>query len=282
MNRDYIFFKRIVFYVLICAGICSLISSLVLFIKGLQILGANFLIFFAISIGLSVIILQSDRSILDSSRRRIFKRIFPPFLSVLIGNIFRKVDSKRYSKELLFDGNEDLFFECLNDCEIYGEYGVGSSTKEAINMEKIIYSVDSDEAWINSVYKGTKLNQKASLKFIDLGITEAWGYPVSYKKRKNIASYLNFIWKQKYKPDFVLIDGRFRVASFLTSIKFCDDGCKIIFDDYANRPHYHVVEEIIKPIKIFGNQALFEIKDRNSLQENEIDQLLTSFEHVRD
>ena len=88
--------------------------------------------------------------------------------------------------------------------------------------------------------------------------------------------------KQKYKPDFVLIDGRFRVASFLTSIKFCDDGCKIIFDDYANRPHYHVVEEIIKPIKIFGNQALFEIKDRNSLQENEIDQLLTSFEHVRD
>lgn len=81
---------------------------------------------------------------------------------------------------------------------------------------------------------------------------------------------------------FVLIDGRFRVASFLTSIKFCDDGCKIIFDDYANRTHYHVVEEIIKPIKIFGNQALFEVKDRNSLQENEIDQLLRSFEHVRD
>ena len=58
----------------------------------------------------------------------------------------------------------------------------------------------------------------------------------------------------------------FRKDGVLTSIKFCDDGCKIIFDDYANRRHYHVVDEIIKPIKLFGNQAMFEVKDRNYLQ----------------
>ena len=105
------------------------------------------------------------------------------------------------------------------------------------------------------------------------------GVPKNYEK-KNIKEYLLYPWQHEHKPDFVLIDGRFRVACFLTSLKLCNVGTNIIFDDYFVRPHYHIVEEIIKPIKSFGRQALFEVNNLENLDKNLINKLLEKFEYV--
>ena len=48
---------------------------------------------------------------------------------------------------------------------------------------------------------------------------------------------------KKKSPKLVIVGGRFRVCYFLTSLKFAEEGTKILFDDYANRPHYHFVEK---------------------------------------
>ena len=47
---------------------------------------------------------------------------------------------------------------------------------------------------------------------IDVGELEPYGHPKNYSRNKNFLNYFNSIWELETKPDFVLIDGRFRVA----------------------------------------------------------------------
>ena len=57
----------------------------------------------------------------------------------------------------------------------------------------------------------------------------------------------------------ILIDGRFRVACFLFSLINSKEDSTIIFDDYMNRPYYHVVEEVIQIHENCGRQAIFRV-----------------------
>ena len=65
------------------------------------------------------------------------------------------------------------------------------------------------------------------------------------------------------KPDLILIDGRFRIATFLACcLSF--PGSTILFDDYLNRESYHAVENIVKPIRHTGRIGEFRIPSRLS------------------
>jgi len=72
------------------------------------------------------------------------------------------------------------------------------------------------------------------------------------------------IWNETFfrQPDLVLIDGRFRAACFITTCLFTKQPVTIIFDDYVERPSYHVVEELAKPVEITGRMARFEIEPK--------------------
>ena len=65
--------------------------------------------------------------------------------------------------------------------------------------------------------------------------------------------------REGVSPDLVLIDGRFRVASFLVSALLAQEGCTILFDDYFDRPNYHVVEKYLKPVRKAGRMAEFSV-----------------------
>jgi hypothetical protein len=97
--------------------------------------------------------------------------------------------------------------------------------------------------------------------FIDIGPTKAWGYPVSRNSTKHWPAYCIAPWKSLeacgMSPDLILIDGRFRVAAFLYSLLMAKKGTTILFDDYEKRNHYHVVEQVIKPVKLLGRMAEF-------------------------
>lgn len=43
--------------------------------------------------------------------------------------------------------------------------------------------------------------------------------------------------------DLVFIDGRFHVACWLKCYDIIKDNCLIAFDDFLNRPQYHIVLE---------------------------------------
>ena len=59
----------------------------------------------------------------------------------------------------------------------------------------------------------------------------------------------------------MLVDGRFRVACFLTSLIEADAGATILFDDYTDRPHYHLVEDYAPVVDQAGTQVKFVVPD---------------------
>ncbi len=185
--------------------------------------------------------------------------------------------------DLLFDGDGSLFKEILLGSKAYAEYGCGESTVwVASNTNCKILSVDSSREWISSVEKRVSKTDSLKAKWIDLGDLGNWGRPVSYVNCFNFKDYTDWIWKQELSPDVVLVDGRFRVACFLTSLLKSKEGTRIIYDDYTNRPHYHYVENFIKPIQTCGRQALFIVPSKDLIDSKAVEEALEKFRFVMD
>ena len=169
------------------------------------------------------------------------------------------MEKKSKDEKTLFDGDDFLFKRYLKKCNIYFEYGVGDSTTWVLeNTSSRIISVDTDKKWINKV-DISKRKKRIDIYWINLGEIENWGRPKTYEYRKYFINYISCVWTFKFKADVILIDGRFRVASFLFSLINAKEGSIIIFDDYKNRPHYHVIEEVLEVHKYCGRQAVFRV-----------------------
>lgn len=186
--------------------------------------------------------------------------------------------------EILFDGDDWLFKKCAAISKKYGEYGCGKST---IWVRKsypttLICSVDTSVQWATRV--NSQLRSESSTDFvthIDVGEVGEWGRPVTMLYRKNFILYAKSIWARHTDYDLVLIDGRFRVTSFLTSLLHCKEGTMILFDDYRDRPHYHIIEEFIKPVDFCGRQALFCV-EKNSIDLGSVELERDLFRYVVD
>jgi hypothetical protein len=161
--------------------------------------------------------------------------------------------------ESLFDGDDELFKSYLQDCDFYFEYGVGASTSWVLdNSNANIIAVDTNKEWIDYVNINV-YSSRAKLIWINLGELTNWGRPNSYKYKDSFIDYVSGVWKFEKKADVVLIDGRFRVACFFYSLLHSKTGSIIIFDDYFNRPFYHVIEEVVSLHKKCGRQAVFKV-----------------------
>lgn len=200
----------------------------------------------------------------------------PPIAIKAINYIGRK---KRSSP--LFDGDDSLFIREALRSEVYGEYGMGASTLWMVeNTDAQVMAVDTSEDWVNHVFDKASSRDRLSVKWIDVGPVAEWGYPETYSRRENFRHYVESIWEDSKNPDLILIDGRFRVACFLTSVLRASPGTRIIFDDYAHRGHYHVAEEFVPCRETCGRQALFvvpEFKNGPALE-----QAIEQFLYVRE
>ena len=210
--------------------------------------------------------------------KKIIKLIIPPIIPYLYLKFFTN------KKNSLFDGDDFLFRKSIEDIKIYGEYGCGLSTKWILkNTLSQVISVDSSGDWVEMVKTECKdYISRLSLKHIDLGKVGDWGKPINYVKCSNFSDYTDYIWKQSEKPKIVLVDGRFRVCCFLTSLKFAEAGTKIIFDDYVNRPHYHFVEKYVSRIKECGRQCLFIVPSKSEINMDTLNKDIDAFRFVMD
>ena len=76
-------------------------------------------------------------------------------------------------------------------------------------------------------------------------------------REDNVVQYFEIGFSGGWSPDVVLIDGRFRVACFLTCLLMTSPGTKIVFDDYTENQRYHLASEIVTPSRVGERQALF-------------------------
>lgn len=159
-----------------------------------------------------------------------------------------------------------LLAERLGKSETFLEYGSGgSSVMAAQSRVKRIYSVDSDETFLRAVQARIEQigigAEKYQPIYVDIGPTGDWGRPRDFGSAALWPAYANEPWTllelEGASPDLILIDGRFRVASFLVSALLAQEGCVILFDDYFDRPGYHIVEKYLKPVRAAGRMAEF-------------------------
>ena len=188
---------------------------------------------------------------------------------------------KKFDATTLFDGDDGLFKELIKSAEIYFEYGCGKSTEFVLKyLSCAIFAVDTSKDWVHKIQslEGFESSDRLNLSWVDVGVVGNWGTPTSFKKRHNFKKYAELLWLNNKIPDLVLIDGRFRVSCFLTSVKFAPVGTRILFDDYTNRPFYHVVEEFCQKLDTCGRQALFEVSQKAKQEIS--DNIIQSFENV--
>jgi hypothetical protein len=144
------------------------------------------------------------------------------------------------------------------------EYGSGRSTIQAAEKGLVGFSVETDWNYFLEVTEKLEpylLARQTWIFYCDIGPVKEWGYPSSDAANPKFLRYSLFPWVQaermEINPELILIDGRFRVGSFLTSYQRAIPGTIILFNDYYSRPQYHAVERIEPPFSRLGDLAVF-------------------------
>ncbi|GHB41495.1 hypothetical protein GCM10007094_33670 [Pseudovibrio japonicus] len=145
------------------------------------------------------------------------------------------------------------------------EYGSGGSSYLAASQpDKLTISVESDREWavgLQSEIDVSNPPSQAIVYHVDIGPTGQWGRPIDETSWQRFHHYPVSVWDEPFfrHPDLVLIDGRFRLACFATVVMRITRPVLVLFDDYVDRPSYHVIKKIAEPTQIVGRMAEFRL-----------------------
>lgn len=164
-----------------------------------------------------------------------------------------------------------MYYKYLNKCTNYFEFGSGGSTYQASirNNIKKIYSVESDIEW-QKILKQKVKNNKIQYIFNEMDTKpKNWGNPgknATNQQKINYSEQIKNIPKSEQEQlDLVFIDGRFRVACCLKSFQVIKDNCLVIFDDFLDRKHYHVVLKYFDIIEKTTDNRMVVLKKKNNI-----------------
>ncbi len=163
--------------------------------------------------------------------------------------------------------NKAKFDVLIPHCEdrILLEFGIGYSTIFFNDVGKFTASVETSKKMIRE-FKESFEFRDIEFHVLNIGPVKEWGYPLlplrfiknSVSKEIKKASYI----ARNLSPDFVFVDGRFRVNQILSLIQNTVHQFTICIDDYWDRDSYKILEEFLpEPKKISEDFALFFVDD---------------------
>lgn len=161
------------------------------------------------------------------------------------------------------------------DPRVILEYGSGGSTRIASALPgKLIFSVESDLDWaleLQAELDAARTVSPVTVYPIDIGPVGPWGRPLSEAYWRRFQRYPTAIWDEPFfrHPDLILIDGRMRCACFVHAMMRIEKPVTVLFDDYGARKLYRRVERLVKPKKVVGTLAHFELTP-DSLPKHEL------------
>ena len=171
----------------------------------------------------------------------------------------------------LAKNDKNLFYKYLDNTTVYFEYGSGGSTYQASIRKNIktIYSVEGDSIWHeklkkivehpNVIYIYNEMDAKPN-NWSNPGENATNAQKINYSNR-----IIELSKEEKDNIDLVLIDGRFRVACCLKCYDSISDHCFIVFDDFLDRPHYHVVLDYFDIIEKTQDNRLSILKKKPNM-----------------
>lgn len=159
----------------------------------------------------------------------------------------------------------------LRKTRLYLEYGSGGSTVLASKLAVPTISIESDRFYAAAVRSVLPAPDQVRLLVPKMGLTGEWGLPVFFRGRKGRRYVMApFDLLDGRFPDLVFIDGRYRVAAALESARRAaqaGSSARLMLDDYAERPNYHVLEQYLGVPERIGRAALFTIGRRQIAEE---------------
>lgn len=175
-----------------------------------------------------------------------------------------------------------LFERYLKQAKSYFEFGSGGSTKLAARNNVEVFGVESDKQWVETLKK--EVGPFCKVEYVDIGPTQAWGFPVDNTHREKFSDYSAAILLHDSAFDFILVDGRFRVACTLNTIKHTLQKQKNITDtlifihDFWNRPDYHVVLTFLDMEEKAESAGVFKLK--NHIDIASLNNMLEEYKYI--
>lgn len=146
------------------------------------------------------------------------------------------------------------------------EFGCGGSTLLFLENEVgFIDSVESDKAWAARVRGEPRAaaalrSGRLRIHNVAIGRTKAWGYPADEASKSLWPGYPLAIWSDLGSPavDFVLIDGRFRVACALVALLHIGTPALIAVHDFWTRTKaYGEILDFLDVVDRAGSLGVF-------------------------
>jgi hypothetical protein len=160
------------------------------------------------------------------------------------------------------DAELSLFKAVLAKSTRYLEFGCGGSTALAsLQRKEWIIAVDSSGDWIKKVSDHCANSvTRPLLLHANIGPIGGWGYPTDPASQPLWVGYQQGVFRalpQSREADFVMVDGRFRVACFAQAILNCSPATLIAVHDFTSRPHYHVIHDLAREIAVAQDMSIF-------------------------
>ena len=148
----------------------------------------------------------------------------------------------------------------------YVEYGAGGGTLLAARHVDVVISVESDKHYLNLVkgaLDGRDISAAVHLIHGRVGPTARWGYPFFRAGGYAVSGrhYVNAPWRALERvgrdADFVLVDGRYRMACACAALLHPrGEKAVILMDDFANRDHYNDILQFTDLVEQKGRGVL--------------------------
>jgi hypothetical protein len=163
------------------------------------------------------------------------------------------------------------FQELLAGSRLYVEFGSGGSTLLADRLGIETISIESDRYYARVIRSGLSQNSRVKVVHADIGATGPYGYPLLRRPTPpRVARWLDYASRPfemlgEAVPDFVLVDGRFRIACALASLRraaLAGADMAILVDDYfkPNRSSYAAIESFAGAPQRAGTAAVFGVR----------------------
>jgi hypothetical protein len=161
-----------------------------------------------------------------------------------------------------------LFPELLAASRRYLEFGAGGSTVLAARTNKIGMCIEGDRFFLRDVKrKIAAVPHQMTLVHANIGETSKWGFPwyrePSPRRQKRWRTYVETPFAELNEDfyDFILVDGRFRVACALKTLRegaLRKASFKVMIDDYRGREYYRAIEDFAD-MTMIGRGALIDV-----------------------
>ena len=177
-----------------------------------------------------------------------------------------------------------LFWQSIPKGGVCLEFGMGGSTHCFFARgATALYSVEGDRHYMETVCADPLLKAKnAARRFFPMhayiGPVKEWSYPVE-SPTPFWLNYHHRIWEAipAASLDFVLIDGRFRVACALQCFLRCRPDAIYLIHDFTTRPHYAHILQHAEVLARAGSSVLLKRRVRPDYQKMALDLLDAQF-----